>query len=51
MAVIQTPKGRVIGLIVEEKQPVSEPKAVETAAEEKSVFQEEPPKRGRPRKQ
>ena len=49
MAVIQTPKGRVIGLIVEDDQPKAKPEVVETTAEEKTA--EEPPKRGRPKKQ
>jgi len=50
MAVIQTPKGRIIGLIVEDSQPKlkAEPAVV---TEEKAAVSEEPPKRGRPRKQ
>lgn len=48
MAVIQTPHGRIIGLIVEDNQPKPEP--VKPAAE-KPVKEDEPPKRGRPKKQ
>ena len=48
MAVIQTPKGRVIGLIVKNTQPKPEPEKV---VEEKPVIEPEPAKRGRPKKQ
>ena len=48
MAVIQTPNGRIIGLIVEDNQPKPEPVKADVA---KPVQTEEPPKRGRPKKQ
>ena len=48
MAVIQTPKGRVIGLIVKDEPPVAEP---EETKEEKADAKEEAPKRGRPKRQ
>ena len=50
MAMIQTPNGRIIGLIVEDNQAKDEP-AETAAAEAQPVTKPEPPKRGRPKKQ
>ena len=46
MAVIQTPKGRIIGLVVDDSQPQPE-----QAANVEAVEEEQRPRRGRPKKQ
>ena len=48
MAVIQTPNGRIIGLIVKDDRPKDEPVK---ANEVKPAAEEDTPKRGRPKKQ